>query len=93
MGMTSRTSVHTSDGSATSTASTLQWVLVSAGATGGAWQLNDSTDDGGTDLVSGVAPANGGYFINLTAAPVQFSTGIRVDIVGSNLTLTVGYSS
>ena len=90
----SNTSILSSDGQATSYPATVHWVLVSAAATGGAWQLNDSTDDGGTDLVSGVAPANSMTFLRFGAeneGALVFGTGIYADIPGSNITLTVGY--
>ena len=90
----SNTSILTSDGQATSYPATVHWVLVSAAATGGAWELNDSTDDGGTDLVSGIAPANSMTFLRFGAeneGALVFDTGIYVDIPGSNITITVGY--
>ena len=40
-----QTSVVTSDGSITTAPAIVYGVLVSAAATGGLWQLNDSTDD------------------------------------------------
>ena len=67
-------------------------MLVSVVATGGAWQLNDSTDDGGTDIVSGVAAANTQTFLDFSGFPIRFGTGIYADIPGSNITLTVGYA-
>jgi hypothetical protein len=88
-----KTSVVTSDGSITTTPGLVFGVLVSAAATGGAWQLNDSSDDSGTDLISGVAQANSQHFINLSEIPVQFNTGIRADLGGSNQTITVFYTS
>ena len=90
----SNTSILTSDGQATSYPATVHWVLVSAAATGGAWQLNDSTDDGGTDLVSGVQAANTSQFLRFGSeneGALVFGTGIYVDIPGSNITITVGY--
>ena len=90
----SNTSILTSDGQATSYPATVHWVLVSAADTGGAWQLNDSTDDGGTDLISGLAPANSMTFLRFGAeneGALVFDTGIYVDIPGSNITITVGY--
>jgi len=84
-------SVQTADASVTTRESKVYGVLVGAGATGGAWQLNDSSDDSGTDLISGIVQANGGYFVNLSEIPVQFSTGIRADLEGSNITITVFY--
>lgn len=88
-----RTSVQTADASVTTTAAVVYGVLISAGATGGAWQLNDSDDDTGTDLISGVVQANGGHYIDLSNTPVQFNDGIRADLAGSNQTITVFYTS
>ena len=45
-------SIKTSDGAAKSGPGVVYWVAVSAGATGGAFQLNDSTDDSGTDMLN-----------------------------------------
>jgi hypothetical protein len=91
----SNTSILTSDGQATSYPATVHWVLVSAADTGGAWQLNDSTDDGGTDLISGVQAANTSQFLRMGAnseGALIFSTAVYVDIPGSNITITVGHS-
>ena len=88
----SNTSILTSDGQATSYPAKVYWLLVSAAATGGAWQLNDSTDDSGTDKVSGVAAANTQTFLDFSGFPIRFGTGIYADIPGSNITLTVGYA-
>ena len=91
----SNTSILTSDGQATSYPATVHWVLVSAADTGGAWQLNDSTDDGGTDLISGIQAANTSQFLRMGAnseGALIFSTAVYVDIPGSNITITVGHS-
>ena len=91
----SNTSILTSDGQATSYPATVHWVLVSAADTGGAWELNDSTDDGGTDLISGVQAANTSQFLRMGAnseGALIFSTAVYVDIPGSNITITVGHS-
>ena len=91
----SNTSILSSDGQATSYPATVHWVLVSAVATGGAWELNDSTDDGGTDLISGVQAANTSQFLRMGAnseGALIFSTAVYVDIPGSNITITVGHS-
>ena len=88
------TTILTSDGAVSSNPGKVYWVLVSAAATGGAWQLNDSTDDGGTDLVSGVAPANSMTVLRFGSeneGSLVFNTAIYADIPGSNITLTVGY--
>jgi hypothetical protein len=88
------TSILTSDGQVSSVPGKVYWVLVSAAGTGGAWQLNDSTDDGGTDLVSGVAPASSMTFLRFGSeneGALVFGTAIYADIPGTNVTLTVGY--
>lgn len=86
------TSIDTADGAVKTAAGTVYWVLVSAGATGGAWQLNDSADDTGTDLVSGVAPANSMTFLDFADAPLSFGIGIYADIPGTNITITTGFA-
>lgn len=88
------TTILTSDGQVSSNPGKVYWVLVSAAATGGRWQLNDSTDDGGTDLVDGDAPANSMTFLRFGSeneGALAFGTGIYADIPGSNIILTVGY--
>ena len=89
---TEQTAILTSDGQVKAGPGYVYWVLVSVVATGGAWQLNDSTDDGGTDIVSGVAAANTQTFMDFSGFPIRFGTGIFADIPGSNITLTVGYA-
>ena len=89
------TTILTADGAVSSNPGKVYWVLVSAGDTGGAWQLNDSTDDGGTDLITGVEAANTTHFIRFGAlndGALRFGTGIFADIPGTNITLTVGYA-
>lgn len=88
-----RTGIASSDDSITSAPATVYGVYVSAGGTGGLWQLNDSTDDGGTDLISGFVGASSGVFIDLSSTPVQFNTGIRADLAGSNQIVTVFYTT
>ena len=89
-----RTSVQNADASITSTESRVYWIIASAAGTGGAFQLNDSTDDSGTALVSALVGANTGpHFMDFSNAPIQFNTGIRADIPGTNVTITVGYTA
>ena len=88
-----QTSVVSSDGSITTAPGIVYGALAAAGTTGGLWQLNDSTDDSGTDLISGFAEASSQTYIDLSQSPVQFSTGIRADLPGSNQILTVFYTS
>ena len=85
------TSIDTSDAAVKSAAGLVYWVVASAGATGGAWPLNDSTADGGTDRVSAVSPATSRPVRDVSQAPVKFESGIYADIPGTNVTLTVGY--
>lgn len=84
------TSIKTSDGAVLSSPGHVYWILASAGATGGAWQINDSTDDSGTDKISAVSPANSIQFIPLNP-PLKCNVGIYADIPGTNITLTVAY--
>ena len=88
-----QTSVVTSDGSITTAPAIVYGVLSAAGATGGLWQLNDSADDSGDDLKSCFAQDSSQTYIDLSNSPVQFSTGIRADLPGSNQILTVFYTS
>ena len=89
---TEHTAILTSDGQVKAGPGYVYWVLVSVVATGGAWELNDSTADGGTDKVSGIAAANTQIFLDFSGFPIRFGTGIFADIPGSNITLTVGYA-
>ncbi len=89
-------SVHTADGQVKASPGRVQWLLVSAAATGGAWQLDDGLASS-TILLSGVVGANTMVMINLTDEQgdregLIFKTGIFVDIQGSNVTITVGFN-
>lgn len=88
---TRKTAVLTADAAAKSAPGHVYWVAVSAGATGGAFQLNDSTDDSGTDKLNITMPASTTMFLNFGEHPIEFLTGIFVDIPGTNLTVNVGY--
>lgn len=67
------------------------WMSVSAGATGGALQLNNSLDDSGTDLFDITMPATRqAHFLFIP--PLEFNEGIYLDIPGTNITVTVGYA-
>ena len=88
------TGIVTSDIAVKSAEALLVWMLVSAAATGGAWQLNDSLADGGTDLMSGVAGANTQQFMRFGSpgdGALHFKTGLYADIQGTNVTITLGY--
>ena len=90
MGIVSNTSILADDGQATSYPATVYWMSISAGTTGGRIQLNDSTDDLGTDLFDADVPADSMTFLgNLD---LTFNTAVYVDIPGSNIIVTVGHS-
>ena len=90
MGIVSNTSILAADGQATSYPATVYWMAVSAAGTAGRLQLNDSTDDSGTDLFDVDVPADSmTFFGNLD---LTFNTAVYVDIPGSNIRITVGHS-
>ena len=90
----SRTSIHTGDGAIKATPGTVIWVTVSIGATGGAWSLEDGTDDSGTPMISGTGVnfTSHHYFGEPDKGGIHFETGIFADIGGTNVTMTVGYN-
>ena len=90
MGIVSNTSILAADGQATSYPATVYWMAISAAGTAGRLQLNDSTDDSGTDLLDVNIPADSmTFFGNLD---LTFNTAVFVDIPGSNIIVTVGHS-
>jgi hypothetical protein len=90
MGIVSNTSILAADGQATNYPATVYWMAVSAAGTAGRLQLNDSTDDSGTDLFDVDVPADSmTFFGNLD---LTFNTAVYVDIPGSNIRITVGHS-
>lgn len=68
------------------------WLFVEAKATGGAWSLEDGSDASGTVKIAGDILANTAYYFDWTAKPLEFKTGIYLDIGGTNVTCTVGHS-
>jgi hypothetical protein len=86
----SNTSIVSSDGQATSYPATVYWMSISAAATGGRVQLNDSTDDSGTDIFDINMPANSTQFFG--GLDLYFGSAVYVDIPGSNIIVTVGHS-
>ena len=87
-----KTAVVTSDTAVRTGLTTVWWVAVSAGATGGAFQLNDSTDDGGTDLLNLTMAANTTLFLNFGMSPLEFKTGLYIDVPGTNVTVNAGWT-
>jgi hypothetical protein len=69
----------------------VHWLFVEAKATGGAWSLEDGTDDSGTVKLAGNILANTAYNF-MFPRPLMFKTGIFFDIGGTNVAMTVGYS-
>jgi hypothetical protein len=67
-------------------------ILAAAGGTGGLWQLNDSSNDGGTDIISGFAQPSGETYIDLSNSPVQFNDSVYADVPGTNVILTIFYT-
>lgn len=53
-------------------------------------ELNDSTDDGGTDLWAIDIPANG-YCHFIFDPPIEFSNGIYLDVSTATCKVTIGY--
>lgn len=84
--------ILTSDAAVATKGGLVHWVSVSAGATGGAFQLNDSTDDSGDDLLNITMPATTVAHFHFGDNPIEFHTGIYCDIPGTNLTVNVGYT-
>jgi hypothetical protein len=68
------------------------WLFVEAKATGGAWSLEDGTDDTGTVKISGDILANTAYYFDWTHKPLEMKTGLFLDIAGTNVKMSVGYS-
>ena len=67
-------------------------ILAAAGGTGGLWQLNDSSNDGGTDIISAFAQPSGETYIYLSNSPVQFNDSVYADVPGTNVILTIFYT-
>ena len=67
-------------------------ILAAAGGTGGLWQLNDSSNDGGADIISGFAQPSGETYIDLSNSPVQFNDSVYADVPGTNVILTIFYT-
>jgi len=85
------TGSSSSDASIATGLRVVYWLHVSAGSTGGAWSLEDGTDDSGTVKVASSKPASGEDFVMYFHDGLEFKTGIYFDIGGTNVTMTVGY--
>ena len=89
MAVAVQTSVKTSDSEVKGSEGKVYWVTASAGATGGAWQLDDGDGDG-TVRHSAVSPADSIVHC-VFDPPIPFNTAIFADIPGTNITLTIGF--
>lgn len=81
--------VLTSDTAVKAVAGKVYWVTIS-GDTTTKIQLNDSTDDSGTDKWSYRVQANGNAHI-IFDPPLEFSTGIYLDMPAGEAETIVGY--
>jgi hypothetical protein len=84
------TAIVTSDLSVATGPRIVKWIHVSAGATGGAFQINDSTDDSGTDKINITMPAS--TTLAMPMLNLALKLGLYVDVPGTNITVNVGYS-
>ena len=86
-----QTNIVTSDGNIKTGVATVRWIAVTNGANAGAFQLNDSTDDSGTDKFDIAMPANSTLFIDFKDKAIHFDNGVFVDVPGDTLTMTIGW--
>lgn len=87
-----QTGTATADASITTAAGKVYWLSIGNAHASETTtvQLNDSTDDTGTDLwVGAVPPEAVGHF--LFSPPIKFATGVRIDIQSGTVTATVGF--
>ena len=85
------TAVVTSDTLVYTGAADVYWIAVSTGAYTIDWELNDSTNDSGTDKFAGQETVNVGTKILRLPTPLHFDTGIWVDIDNTLGRIVVGY--
>jgi len=79
MAVNVKTSINTADGSITTGPAIVYGILAAAAGTGGLWQLNDSSDDSGTDLISGFAqPAERLISTYLTRRYISIRLYVRI---------------
>ena len=81
--------LKTSDGQIKSSAGAVYWLSVSDTAAA-VIQLNDSTADGGTDLWGTTIPADG-YAHFIFDPPIEFATGIYLDVPTGAPDVFIGY--
>ncbi len=91
------TTVSTADGTIKSSAGNVWWITIgnSHATASAAIELNDSTDDGGTDrwgVLLEAVDLSGQPSHFVFNPPIHFNTGIRIDITGGTVKATVGFS-
>ena len=65
-------------------------VILSSGASAGTRQLNDSTDDSGTDLLGRIEPpATASHVLGPFDPPMRFGLGLYIDIPGAETSVMV----
>ena len=85
------TAVVTSDTLVYTGVADVYWVAAGDSSTAGTWQLNDSTNDSGTDKFSAYEEATTATHMLPFPIPIHFDTGIWVDVQGAGLILVVAY--
>jgi len=85
----STSGVITSDTAVKEAPGKVYWITLSV-ESASVIQLNDSTDDSGTDKWQLRLPDNGCIHINLDP-PIECATGIYIDIPAGEPTVVVGY--
>ncbi len=85
----SASGLKTANGQIKASAGAVYWLSVSDTAAA-VIQLNDSLDDGGTDLWGTTIPADG-YAHFIFDPPLEFDTGIYLDVPTGSPDVYVGY--
>jgi len=83
--------VKTSDTAVKSASGVIHWITVSDVTAASQIQINDSTDDSGTDLWTIELPANG-YVHCLFPTPLFCGTGIYLDVPTGSPSVVIGYT-
>jgi hypothetical protein len=73
-------------------AADVYWISAANAGAAGTWELNDSTNDSGTDKFAGSEPAGNATHMLPLPTPIHFETGIYVDMAAANGILTIGYA-
>lgn len=87
-----KSTVHTASGIVKSGPGQVFWVIATCGGTARNIQLNDSTDDSGTDRIDLDLPTNSVSPTGSLDPPIDFATGIYVVISAAGTKVTIGYN-